>query len=229
MSRLGEVRRYFVGKYRQWVFDRALREFTSEPRSCLHPGSDVLSRLIYGWGNASWSALDEYLIATIEGIYRSDGPILECGSGLSTIILGVLGDNTGREVWTLEHHTEWGERVSNEITRIGVTSVHLCVNPLIDYGEYAWYDPPLAEMPRDFALVVCDGPPGSGHGGRYGMLPIMKDYLADGAIILIDDFEREDEKTIAQRWADSLGATVKERGAKKPFAEVRVSPKSNER
>src|SRR4029079_17457531 len=108
-----------------------------------------------GWGNASWSTDDEYLIASIDEFGRTEGPVLECGSGLSTIVLGIVARQMGRELWTLEHDPHWGEKVGETLARRGLAGVHLCVNPLKDYGEFSWYDPPLAAMPSAFGLVIC--------------------------------------------------------------------------
>ena len=135
--------------------------------------------------------------------------------------MGVLASATNREVWTLEHSSDWAARVSRELDELQIDSVHICVKPLKNYGEYSWYDPPLESIPRDVALAVCDGPPGGGHGGRSGMLPVMKEYLADNVAVLLDDTIRSDEKEIAKDWAEALNTTVIERGAEYPYAIIR--------
>ena len=56
----------------------------------------------------------------------------------------------------------------------------------------------------EFSLVICDGPPASTPGGRYGLLPVMRDKLKAGATILLDDAVREEEQVIANRWAAEL-------------------------
>lgn len=224
IMRLSEARRYFVDAYRRRVFDKALREFVAEPWATMHSESDVLVRLMNGWGNTDWSASDEYLLATMDEFSRTDGPLLECGSGLSTIILGVLASTAGREVWTLEHSAEWAAKVSRVLEELEIDSVHLRVRPLKDYGTFSWYDPPLESMPRNFSLVVCDGPPGSSHGGRSGMLSIMRDYLTKYVSILLDDTIRHEEREIARFWAASLGTTVENCGVDNPFATIRVIP-----
>lgn len=73
-------------------------------------------------------------------------------------------------------------------------------SPLKDYGDFCWYDAPLESMPDSFSLVICDGPPGATKGGRYGLVPFMRDRLRSGCVILLDDAEREEERTIAARW-----------------------------
>lgn len=223
-SLLPDLRRYVAEAYRRRVFRRALREFMRDPWAALNRDSDVLERLIVGWGNTGWSAKSEYLSAVVDEFSRTDGPVLECGSGLSTIILAVLASVSGRVVWTLENSSEWAAKVSDELDCLGLESVRICTRPLKNYGPYSWYDPPLEEMPDTFSLVVCDGPPGSGHGGRFGMLPVMRDHLAPRLSILLDDTIRDDEKEIATRWSDVLGARVDIMGADQQFATIRTNP-----
>jgi hypothetical protein len=71
---------------------------------------------------------------------------------------------------------------------------------LIEYGEFVWYDPPLAQMPEAFSLVICDGPPGTTKGGRYGLLPVLGKRLPPGATILLDDAGRPAETELIRRW-----------------------------
>ena len=204
------------------LLNRALDLLSRDPWSALDAGSDIPRRLIEGWGNASWSTDDEYLIATIDELGRTLGPVLECGSGLSTIVVGIVARQMGREVWTLEHDAHWGGKVGSALARRNLDCVHLCVSPLRDYGDFSWYDPPLRDMPRNFGLVVCDGPPGHGHGGRSGFLPVMRDRLAPHCAILLDDTIRENERAIAHGWSSELGAPAEFRGKRKSFAAIRI-------
>ncbi|MEO7760693.1 MAG: glycosyltransferase [Casimicrobiaceae bacterium] len=207
--------------YGRRQLDDAMTELERNPWRALNRNNDVLQRLVRGWGNAAWSADNGYLAASIDEIARTEGPVLECGSGLSTLVLGLIAQQMGRQIWTLEHNTFWGETVATHLDRFGIRSVHLCVNPLKEYGDYHWYDPPLATMPGDFGLVICDGPPGSVHGGRYGMLPVMRDRLARRCTILLDDTVRDEERTIAGRWATALEVPLEYGGRQGAFAAIR--------
>ena len=76
----------------------------------------------------------------------------------------------------------------------------VCLAPLCDYGEYTWYSPPVAEMPRHVQLVICDGPAASTPRGRYGLFPVMRSRLANQCIVLVDDANREGERKMLERW-----------------------------
>jgi len=213
----------FVRSTRNEVrFQSALKEFTDNPQKSLSPQSDVLPRLIAGWGNEGWSALSEYLVASLRAVNELDGDTLECGSGLTTVLMGIIAQKNGTRIWTLEHHAQWGDRVGRALKRNNITSVTLCASPLKDYGAYAWYNPPLNAMPDWFALVVCDGPPTDTKDGRFGLLPVMRAKLKAGTVILLDDAIREEEQEIAARWAKELGVEVQMLGSEKPYIRLRL-------
>jgi len=106
--------------------------------------------------------------------------------------------------------------------------VILCTTPLKDYGDFCWYDAPLASMPASFSLVVCDGPPGATKGGRYGLVPVLGKRLSYGCVIMLDDAAREQELAIARRWEAELDAFLKLRGSRKPYIELTVGNKSHD-
>lgn len=205
------------------MFRRAVGRFVRNPEACGVSGSPVLADLIYGWGNESYSAPDEYLAACIRHALGSSGPILECGSGLSTLLVAAIAKKRGRSHWVLEHCPAWAMRVQRSLTRFKLDSaVVLFANPLRDYGDFCWYDPPLESMPQAFDLVICDGPPGSTKGNRYGLVPIMKERLKPECVILLDDASREEEQAVAERWKTELGASFVICGSKARYVEMTV-------
>jgi hypothetical protein len=220
------ARRFLGRKHQGMVFRRAMREFLRDPQASLAPESTVISRLIYGWGNAGWSAAGGYLRACLRHGIEAEQPILECGSGLTTLLLGAIAQNQGNTLWSLEHHAEWAQRVREQLAAFGILGVRLCVGPLESYGEFSWYKPPLDTMPAQFALVICDGPPGQTPGGRYGLVPIMKARLPVGAVILLDDARRPHERETAARWVEELGASCEIVGSERPFARLHVTGKT---
>ena len=215
------LRRVMQSAHRGIVFRRAMKQFLLAPAACSTPGNPILADLIYGWGNSSWSALEEYLAACIQYAMTSDGPILECGSGLSTLLVGAVAKRQGQRHVALEHHAAWARKVKRYLTRYQLDAVTLMDAPLKDYGEFCWYDASL-EMPARFSLVICDGPPGTTKGGRYGLVPTLRSRLKPGTIILLDDAGRDEERDIAHRWQEELGAMVEYLGETKPYARVRV-------
>src|SRR5690242_689279 len=136
------------------------------------PTREHLARLRHAWGNLGWSAEVEFLEELARRVMTTRGPILECGSGVTTLLLSSLAAERGVEVWVLEHQGDWGARVARALGPTRVATLHMCTPPLRRFGEFDWYDAPLSRMPT-FRLVVCDGPPETTRGGRYGVVPML--------------------------------------------------------
>lgn len=211
-----QVRSLFNARQRESVFRQAFTEFLCDPGACSYPGNAVLTGLIHGWGNEAWSAREEFLAACISRALTTDGPILECGSGLSTLLIAAIAKKQGRGHWVLEHKPSWAEKVRSYLEKYDLDAM-ICVKPLKDYGDYYWYDAPLERMPAGFSLAVCDGPPRRTKGGRYGLVPVMKDSFQAGCLILLDDGYRREEFEIAKRWAVELNASFTVQGTTKPY------------
>jgi predicted O-methyltransferase YrrM len=169
------------------------------------PDRDVLTELAHAWGNPGYRAASGYLEEVARWATETQGPVLEIGSGLTTLILGSVLGRMGLPVWTLEHDPEYFRETEASLKRYKLTNVHLTLAPLRDYGDFCWYDPPLDQLPRDFSLIVADGPPGDVKGGRFGLLPVLRTHFASGAVVLLDDAERPQEKAVLQKWASEYG------------------------
>jgi len=51
------------------------------------PSRELIEQLRKGWGNEGWSGRPAYLEEVVKWAAITPGPILECGSGLTTILL----------------------------------------------------------------------------------------------------------------------------------------------
>lgn len=189
------------------TFRNAMRRVADLPLGVVPP-RELLNDLLVGWGNEGFAAQTNYLEEVSRQAARTSGPVLECGSGLTTILLGLLAGRRGVQTWSLEHIAEWQSRVTSVVERFEIPNVQICAAPLRSYGEFAWYDPPLAEMPKEFQLVICDGPPGSTARGRYGLLPVMGERLPAEAVILLDDATRPGELEVLRRWTNETKLRV---------------------
>ena len=190
-----------------YLFRQAMRDVAKLAPGEM-PSRELLKKLRLGWDNQGWDAKLDYMEDILRRALETKGPVLECGSGLTSLVLGQLVGRRGVETWSLEHNAQWHQRVSNAIKRHRVPGVHLCFAPLRDYEKFNWYDPPLAEMPARFSLVICDGPPDLANGGRYGLLPILGDRLASGTVILFDDVGEPGQPEVLRRWEVESGVNV---------------------
>lgn len=201
------VRRSHQGLIFRTTLPRALA--TCRRGGTLTPGQ--LGQLVYGWGNASYSADTNFLEECLSRVGQGTGPILECGSGLSTLLLAAAAESRGRTLVALEHTPAWADRVQAELDRYGLRSARVLKAPLVCSDGFDWYDVAPVDPQARFALVVCDGPPMATRGGRYGLLPIMRSRLTDDAVVLLDDAVRPEERAIAARWQTEFGGRLEHR------------------
>lgn len=187
---------------------RAIQAFRVDPEQAIQCDSYLFEILRLAWGNKSWSARTHYLKTCLNDALRTDGDILECGSGLTTILLGVVAERLGKHLISLEHDPGWAEKVSSTLTQLDIRSAEVALSPLVLGDGYSWYDAPADLLGRRFGLVVCDGPPGNVAGGRYGLFPVMKDCFKPGCIVLLDDYDREKEKRVVARWLSEAAGTL---------------------
>ncbi len=212
--------------HRAFIFHRAMKKFLTSVEHELPFDRGVISDLVFGWGNEAWSADSEYLISCLEHARQAPGPILECGSGLSTLLIGAVVQKTGNLLCSLEHQKIWGNRLAKQLKRYRITSVHLHVRPLKDYADFAWYQAPEVVTANKYTLVVCDGPPSATRGGRYGLIPVMKARLAPGCVILLDDAGRTHEQLIANRWAIELCSRYETVNTANPYIRFELARKA---
>lgn len=153
------------------------------------PSRELVGELHAAWGNPEFIASVSYLEAAASRAVALKGSVLECGSGLSTLLLGTLADRNGFTVWTLEHEREWYEAVKEILERNNIRNVRLVHAPLRDLGDgISWYDVRSIALPDEFSLVVCDGPPNwTTPGGRYGLVAAMREHFSRDWNILLDD------------------------------------------
>lgn len=211
------IRRALLNK----VFGRAVKEIQALDPGVVPP-RELLARLRLGWDNQGWDAKLDYLEEIAKNSACTPGPILECGSGLTTILLAMLAGKRGVETWTLEHHPQWLDRVSRSLGKYRLPAINLCYAPLRNYESFSWYDPPVARMPSEFKLVICDGPPDLANGGRYGLVSVFGDHLLSGALILFDDAMEAGQQEVLWRWQTEAGMEVQLRETQEvSFALVR--------
>jgi hypothetical protein len=218
-SRIARAFERRLGKrYQQFLFWRAMRRFLREaPEASRGFDPALLEELVRGWGN-SWSAQHEYLAACLQHVRETDGPVLECGSGLSTVLMGAVAQARGVRVYSLEHEGRWATRVQKCLHKYRIHSVNLSTAPIRSYGDFDWYSlPALQSVPPRISLVICDGPSGGTRGGRYGLVPVMMEKLRPDCVILLNDGAPEEERSVAQRWGRMLGGNPELMGREKPF------------
>ena len=132
--------------------------------------------------------------------------VLELGSGVSTIVIARRLQQSGRgHLVALEHLPEHAERTRAELAAQGLAAVASVIEaPLADVSvgaaTWSWYELAVG-VPGVVDALFVDGPPGdTGSLARYPALPLLRDRLAPGATIFVDDGDRPDEREMVRRW-----------------------------
>lgn len=184
---------------------RQLRDGVSE---------SALRRLSTGWGNEGVSADLGFLRAALDYAERTDAPILECGTGLTTVALGVRAGPG--QVWSLEHDGEWAYKARAALRASRANGARVFYARLRSYGDVSWYTVPEG-LPESFGLVVCDGPPTEQTpGGRAGLWAVLGDRIKE-ATVLLDDAGRDSEARLLERLR-AKGWTAAVTGCRRPYA-----------
>lgn len=205
--------------HQQIVFRRAIRSFRKNYRN-LESFPLLMDDLIYGWGNMGWSSYQDYSEAIVACTKNTQGPVLECGTGLSTILMAIIASDSGIEIHSLEHNAIWAEHVRKKLKSLGLNSVRVHQVELRSYGEFEWYNISSVRLPKSFALVICDGPPHDTRGGRIGLFPVLASHFAIGSVILLDDYSGEEEKLIVETWKRAYPITVVQKGTRDSYAHI---------
>jgi predicted O-methyltransferase YrrM len=159
-----------------------------------------------------WPANDETTAYVVDRLQRM-GPgwtVLELGSGTSTAWLGLAARKYGGRVWSLEHDEHHLERTRDLLGRVAAGDVVEVVHaPLVELEPYGhdWYSIDRLPAEARFDLLFVDGPPGAvAPHARRPAFPLLRDRLADGAVVVLDDTVRAAEHEVAQRWIEEDAA-----------------------
>jgi hypothetical protein len=183
-----------------WLLAPAVRLVRHTPQERL-PSVPALMFFALAWGNLGYGGTVRLLRHVCRLVKRCAGrPILECGSGASTVLAGILGERYRCRLVSLEHDPGWADHVDGVLRRFRVTRADLHLAPLRSYGDFSWYTYPDVVREETFAAVVCDGPPAATRGGRFGLLPVAGPSLSPDCVVLLDDTHRYGERQVIARW-----------------------------
>ena len=155
-----------------------------------------------------WAASPDVLAELVRQIdQRGTKTVVEAGSGVSTVIMAAAMErHGGGHVYALEHLPEMAAETRAQLAAQGLAASATIVEaPLgqvtIAGQSWPWYQIPKGALPSRIDLVFVDGPPAStGPLARYPALPVLAGRLAPGALVVMDDARREEEREVAKRW-----------------------------
>lgn len=205
------VRQAVLDPLERRVKDRRLRQAVRAFRSNHAPDRNFIEQFRRAWGNESFSADVTYVSEVVSRVGKCSAPILECGSGLTTLAAALVGEKRDVRVWSLEQDEDWVDFVSQRLKKNNIRNVEIRYAPLKDYGDFVWYDVENLDLPEYFELVVCDGPAVFEHWGdsqylwRYGVLPVLEKRGISVGEILLDDATEPRAENLLNRWRRDFG------------------------
>jgi hypothetical protein len=153
---------------------------------------------LFRFANNNYAA-DAGVLALVAGVARKcRGPIIETGSGLSSVLMAAV---SGQPVYSLEHIEHYAAQTLNWCEEAGVPNVGLCHAPLKD----GWYDIERFDLPNKFAFGFCDGPP-----RMFGTRMRFFDEIAPRCTVIAVDDIKTDNNFARQvnEWAAANGYEV---------------------
>jgi Methyltransferase domain len=168
----------------------------------------ILSPLLLAGGYLPWttgSMRPAGFVEVCNEIVHGDRTrILECGSGVSTVLLARLLRERGRGALTsLEHDPHWAALIQDQLRREHLEQIARVVDAPLQ-GDPPWYR--LDEMPDEIDLLIVDGPPAfePGHSARRTpALARFDDTLVRNAAVILDDIDRPGEQQTITTWETS--------------------------
>lgn len=178
----------------------------------------------HGWPISPDIAL--FLIQKIEQNHYD--LIIEFGSGTSTTLIGnilkkqaaIASEPSNTKLVTFEHNKKYYDQTLQNLNAQSLGDyVDLVHAPLIDYVHqeetFLYYscEQKFSELKTGLSntqqtiLVLVDGPPGAtGPIARFPALPHLLSQFSDQKMhLVLDDYDRAEEKAIAQKWEQILG------------------------
>jgi predicted O-methyltransferase YrrM len=156
-----------------------------------------------------WAASPDFLsVVSRYALDRRPRAIVECGSGVSTVVLArCMQLNGAGHVFSLDHDPQFAEQTRRELERHGLGEWATVIDAAIKQHKlgdrtWGWYDiRGLPDGPID--MLVVDGPPMPlGPMIRYPVGPLLFPRLSATAVVALDDADRPDEQKAVARWVE---------------------------
>lgn len=158
----------------------------------------------------SWAASPDLLVVLEREVFRGKPRlVVECGGGVSSIVIAHGLRAHGGRLVVLEHDAQFAEVTRSNLAEQGLADIvdvrHAPLTRVegltLEGHGFHWYDPAAIADLRDIDLLVVDGPPEStGELARYPALPLLWPSLSERAVIVMDDTIREAEQRISAAW-----------------------------
>ncbi|MCB1685245.1 MAG: hypothetical protein KDI31_12190, partial [Pseudomonadales bacterium] len=188
---------------RQHGFDHCMQRIVDGQERPI-PGS-LIAEAFAQWGDPLSASDEGYLRSCLAEVSATSGAILQCGAGLSTLVLGAIchGSNTkGHQLWCLEHDRHWASTIRSWLTEYRVANTHVIHSRAQMFEGYTWYSVDTARLAKTYSLVLCEGVRASPR-GAFGALRRLEGHLASSFVMLARDAGQAADLKLLKSWADA--------------------------
>jgi predicted O-methyltransferase YrrM len=166
-----------------------------------------------------WAASPDLLLYLVQHAQKTQPTtIVECGSGVSTLVLSRYLSKIGRgHVLSLEHNRAFAQQTRDNLEHAGLGDWATVIDAeLVPYRfggeEYLWYSTKGLPMNLAIDLLLIDGPPSDTcRNARYPAGPVLFKFLSARGVVLLDDAGREEERQTLSLWAGEFPNLKQER------------------
>ncbi len=163
-----------------------------------------------------WAASADFIKIVYKELFKllkkkDEFVVLECGSGVSTILIGLFLKKYAPKATlvTLDHDFNYFQKSLNEIELHDLQNVQLLYAPLkpyqIEEKIWLWYDLEGLKNIQTIDMLIVDGPPMVIQKmARYPAIALLKSKLSEDVVVILDDAYRIDEKKIVSEWKKEL-------------------------
>lgn len=177
----------------------------------VRPLAGVLPLKLDGW------SVDPHFAELVTRLVLTRRPrlVVECGSGISTVLMAAIFREIGSgRVLSFEHDQNFAEQtrellVQRELNAWAKVVTAPLVAQAIDGHDQPWYEGATERFKTgdEIDLLLVDGPPAATEAAaRYPAVPVLEEFFSDQCLILLDDGARETECQTARRWSQELSS-----------------------
>ncbi len=177
-----------------------------EALAAIRAGTDTADTYLEAynaWDN-NWALAPEALFTAVQLARAAKGPIVDCGAGLSTLVLAAARPDL--KVTALETSAAWAAKVANMARACDMKNLYVSVREIVAYPDVEWYETFGWDdnLFGTAGLVVCDGPPRKT--GRMGLFRLFGSEL--GCPVLVDDVAHGEYRRDLEQAASMMGRTL---------------------
>lgn len=134
--------------------------------------------------------------------------IVELGSGVSTEIIGsYIQSFEQMKLISIEDDKDYFELNKEKLNSKNILNdrVELRLAPIqditVDESSFQWYELEKFNDIEEIDFLIVDGPPAFlQNNSRYPAIPILISKMNSGAIVMLDDYKRQQESSIVKKW-----------------------------